>query len=90
MGLGVGPYPNPCAALSECGQVDVPVLVLANRQDPLHPFALAQELARQFRQADFVEVTAKSVSRERHRADVQAALTAYLARMLGSSHGSGR
>jgi pimeloyl-ACP methyl ester carboxylesterase len=79
------PLDRPCADLAACAAIDVPVLVLANRQDPLHPFALAQELAGQFKQPEFVEVTAKSVSRERHRADVQTALNAYLARMIGSS-----
>jgi pimeloyl-ACP methyl ester carboxylesterase len=83
------PLDRPCADPAACGQVDVPVLVLANRQDPLHPFALAQELARHFKQAEFAEVAAKSVSRERHRADVQAALAVYLARVLGSSYGNG-
>jgi len=79
------PLDRPCADLGACAAIDVPVLVLANRQDPLHPFALAQALAQHFRHAEFVEVTAKSVSRKRHRADVQGALVVYLAQMLGSS-----
>ena len=52
----------------------LPVLLLANRQDPIHPY----DLAHFFPAPQVVEVTAKSVSKERYRADLQAALDAFL------------
>ena len=51
--------------------ISVPTLVMANRQDPIHPFAYGETLARIIPGAEFRELTPKSVSVERHAADVQ-------------------
>jgi pimeloyl-ACP methyl ester carboxylesterase len=72
------PLDGPCTDLAACARLALPVLVLASRQDPIHPYDLAQRLARSFIASQVVEVTAKSVSRERYRADVQAALQSFL------------
>ncbi len=58
--------------------IKVPVLVLANRQDPIHPFEFGQTLAREIPHAEFREVTSKSVSVERYARDVQRFLTGFL------------
>jgi pimeloyl-ACP methyl ester carboxylesterase len=68
--------------------VRVPTLVLGNRLDPVHPFDYADELARAIPGAELREITSKSVSVERHNADVQRCLDEYLSRhfaMGGSS-----
>lgn len=72
------PLDCPCIDLTACQRLALPVLLLANRQDPIHPYDLAQRLAQFFIAPQVVEVTAKSVSKERYRADMQAALEAFL------------
>lgn len=79
------PLDCPLTDLDDCREWMASVLVLGNRQDPIHPFELAEHLATYFRRANFIEVTAKSVSREAHRGDVQAALAAFLAEFAGHS-----
>jgi pimeloyl-ACP methyl ester carboxylesterase len=39
------PLDCPCPDLTACQRLALPVLVLANRQDPIHPYDLAQRLA---------------------------------------------
>ncbi len=73
------PLDRPCGELRACAAVAAPVLVLATHQDPIHPFDLAWRLAASFAHAQVAEVTSKSVDRERHRTDVQAAIDAFLA-----------
>lgn len=63
--------------------ISVPTLVLANRQDPIHPFEYGETLARIIPGAEFRELTPKSVSLERHGADVQRALEEFLSRSFG-------
>jgi pimeloyl-ACP methyl ester carboxylesterase len=58
----------------------LPTLVLGNRQDPVHPFAYAEELARSIPNAEFTEITSKSISLQRHNEDVQQALDDFLRR----------
>jgi len=51
--------------------IRVPTLVLANRQDPIHPFEYGEILAAAIPGAELKEITSKSVSIERHGIDVQ-------------------
>ncbi len=55
----------------EWASIDVPTLVLANRQDPIHPFEYGEILARTIPGAESHELTPKSVSLERYGMDVQ-------------------
>ena len=59
-------------------RICVPTLVLANQQDPVHPFDFGQTLAETIPGAQLIEITPKSVSKEQHTADVQRALTDFL------------
>jgi pimeloyl-ACP methyl ester carboxylesterase len=61
-------------------KIDVPILVLANRQDPVHPWALAETMAKEFNNAELAELTPKSVSKELHAADVQRTIERFLER----------
>jgi len=54
--------------------------VLGNHQDPIHPCEFAEVLARTIPGAEFRELTPKSVSLERHAADVRRALGDFLRR----------
>lgn len=69
------PHPDRAA----WARLSMPVLVLGNRQDPIHPYEFATEMASAIPGARFEEITSKSVSIERHTADVQRALEAFLA-----------
>ncbi len=66
---------------SAWARLGVPTLVLGNRQDPIHPFEFATALAGSIPDARFVEITSKSVSLERHTADVQQAVAGFLAEL---------
>ena len=71
-------HDTPSRDRREWSAIRVPTLVLANRLDPIHPFEFGEELARRIPGAEFHEITAKSVSVERHGADVQARLESFL------------
>lgn len=60
--------------------ISVPTLVLANRQDPIHPFEYGETLARIIPGAQLRELTPKSVSLDRHAQDVQIDLEKFLKR----------
>src|SRR6516164_7923638 len=64
--------------LRQLEALDVPTLVLAHRQDPIHPFAYGRRLADAIRGARLVEVTARSVNRRQHAAEMQHNLAIFL------------
>ncbi len=72
------PNDRPLQRLDDLKVIDVPTLVLANREDPVHPFDLGQKLARAIPNAEFREVTSKTMSKEAHTADVQRFIEEFL------------
>ena len=72
------PVDAPNLNLEEWKSIRVPTLVLANRQDPIHLFEYGEILAKTIPAAEFYELTPKSVSLERHGADVQRFLEEFL------------
>jgi pimeloyl-ACP methyl ester carboxylesterase len=70
------PHPDRAA----WGAIRVPTLVLGNREDPIHPFEYAEELAGAIPGAALREIAPKSAGVERHAADVQRALEEFLVR----------
>jgi pimeloyl-ACP methyl ester carboxylesterase len=74
------PADRPLADLRAAAAIRVPTLVLAHRQDPIHRFAFGEALTRAIPRARLVELTPKSTARERHAAEVQSCLDAFLAR----------
>jgi pimeloyl-ACP methyl ester carboxylesterase len=79
------PTDTPNRDAAELRVIAVPTLVLANRQDVIHPFAYGEALAEAIRGAELHELTPKSVSKERHGEDVQRFVGDFLVR-----HFSGR
>jgi len=63
-------------------RIQVPTLVIANRQDEIHPFEFGEVLAREIPRAQLVEVTGKSISKERHVEEVRRAISAFLVKRL--------
>jgi pimeloyl-ACP methyl ester carboxylesterase len=69
---------RPCDDLRQLGTIRVPTLVLANDQDPIHPLEFGPILAQAIPNAQFRQITSKSISVERHERDVQEALEQFL------------
>jgi pimeloyl-ACP methyl ester carboxylesterase len=72
------PLDAPNLDRQEWKKITVPTLVLANRQDPVHPFEYGEILASEIPGAEFREITAKSVSKDRHARDVQSCIETFL------------
>lgn len=72
------PHDAAIKSLSRLSSIHIPVIVMANRQDPIHPFAMGTALAEAIPGAEFHEITPKSVCRESHADDVQRNLTHFL------------
>ncbi len=65
------PQDTPCRDRAAWGSISIPTLVLANRQDPVHPVEYGEVLASAIPAAEFREITAKSVDVTRHNDDVR-------------------
>jgi pimeloyl-ACP methyl ester carboxylesterase len=69
----------PCSDSAEYGNLKIPTLILGNRQDPIHPWPLAETLSDVIPGASLREITPKSVSLECHATDVQQAIDEFFA-----------
>jgi pimeloyl-ACP methyl ester carboxylesterase len=78
------PADRPLADPRAAEAIRGPALVLAHRQDPVHRFGFGERLARAIPGAMLVKLTPKSISRERHAAEVQGCLEAFLSRVEAS------
>jgi len=63
---------------AEWRRIAVPTLVLANRQDPIHPYEFGVELAREIPNAEFAELTPKSSDLQKYTAELRAQVTRFL------------
>jgi pimeloyl-ACP methyl ester carboxylesterase len=64
----------------EFRKVNVPTLVLANRQDPIHDYEFGLHTAQKIENSEFQEITPKSNSVERHVDDVNRHICGFLCR----------
>jgi pimeloyl-ACP methyl ester carboxylesterase len=72
------PRDRPIADLRDAAAIDVPTLVLAHHQDPIHRFEFGAALAHAIPGARLEELTPKSINREHHAAEVQHFLAAFV------------
>ncbi|HEY0603597.1 MAG TPA: alpha/beta hydrolase [Herpetosiphonaceae bacterium] len=72
------PQTSPIPDMAALASITVPALVLANRQDPVHPFEYGEILARALPQAELKELTSKSVSVEQHLQQTQRYIEQFL------------
>ena len=77
------PNDAPNRSAKEWAAIQAPTLVLATRQDPIHPFEYGEKLARAIPSAVFMELTPKSVSQERYRLETRAAIDDFLQANFG-------
>ena len=73
---------RPCPDRALYRKILVTTLIVGNRRDPIHPWALAEELSGLIPGALLREVTPKSASLDRHAADVRQAINEFLTRRL--------
>ncbi len=76
------PLTAPFHDFDELHRFTQPVLVLANRRDPIHPYEYGVTLADAFPAAIFREITPKSDDKARHTVDVQHYLQEFLLSLL--------
>lgn len=79
------PHDTPSHDRRAWAAITMPALVLANRQDPIHPFEYGAIIAQALPHAEFRELTSKSVSPERHAQETQAFIAAFLKRQASRS-----
>jgi len=72
------PASAPLNSLEELRTLDLPSLVLANRNDPIHPFELAEVLAKKLPGAHFQEFPSKSESLAEHYRQFRRLVVAFL------------
>lgn len=72
------PHDAPCDDRQLWRTLSVPALVLANHQDPIHPWEFADTFATLIPGATLREITSKSVSLDRHAADLRRHLGEFL------------
>lgn len=72
------PRDAPSHDRQEWKAIAVPTLVLANRQDPIHPFAYGEAIAQLIPHAELRELTPKSTDPERHARETQEFIQSFL------------
>lgn len=74
------PLDRPNANREQWRSIQVPTLILANRQDPIHPFEYGQIMSQFIPKSEFREITSKSASPSQHARDVQQSLEEFFRR----------
>lgn len=69
---------GPDVSEQDAAALAIPTLVVGNEMDAIHPLLIAQELAAKIPDAVFRQVTPKARDTDRHFAEVQAAIAAFL------------
>jgi pimeloyl-ACP methyl ester carboxylesterase len=70
---------HPGVIKAQVAALRLPCLIIGNDIDTIHPMACAETLAETIPHARLLRVTPKSVARDRHQAEIRAAVAAYLA-----------
>ncbi|TPI57053.1 MULTISPECIES: alpha/beta hydrolase [unclassified Mesorhizobium] len=69
---------GPGVSRGVAGSLAVPTLVIGSGTDLVHPLAIARELAKTILNAIFTEVTPKATDKDRHFAEIRAAIGGFL------------
>ena len=68
----------PIPMMLDLEKVSVPCLIIANHEDPLHPYELAEEIAEYFPETEVQEVVSRYVDDGTHREEVRALVAVFL------------
>jgi len=74
------PADSPCPPFPDWASLDIPALILACREDPVHPYELGEQLAARLPRAEFQEITPKSRSLRGYTNDLRGAINSFFAR----------
>lgn len=72
------PLQQPLKKMEELQRLQIPVLVLANQQDPVHPYTYGEAYASYLKNGYFYQVAPKPVDGKRHKEDVNRLVRAFL------------
>lgn len=72
------PADQPSDDRSEWKRITMPALIMANKSDPVHPFEYGLEYAAAIAQAEFKELTPKSINEEQHNKEVRENINAFI------------
>jgi pimeloyl-ACP methyl ester carboxylesterase len=84
------PNDVPAPDIASWKKVDFPTLVLACRNDLLHPFEYGQVLAREIPGARFAEITGKAISEQKHVEDVRREILQFIGEIEANSQSTSR
>jgi pimeloyl-ACP methyl ester carboxylesterase len=79
---------GPDVSEQDAGALAIPTLVIGNVLDAIHPLLMGRTLAAAIRGAVFRQVTPKASDKDRHFAEVQAAITAFLSSHFDIQNGA--
>jgi pimeloyl-ACP methyl ester carboxylesterase len=74
------PASVPVSSLARCQELQVPVLVVVNPRDPVHPDSIGQQLAAAIPHATLSRITSKAESETLHQTDLARTLNNFLER----------
>lgn len=68
----------PFESMTDLKAIDVPVLLIANEDDPLHPFAMAEQIHQSIGQSQLVKVVSRYLDNKGHRESVLKTVTKFI------------
>jgi pimeloyl-ACP methyl ester carboxylesterase len=77
------PASAPVGSLAKLREIRAPALVLGNRNDPIHPFEMAEALAAALPQARFEQIVSKSEDSIEHQRQFREAVQRFLSSLAG-------
>lgn len=72
---------DPQVSETDVSLLKMPCLIIANDNDAIHPIRRAQELANTISNSDYIEVTPKALSKERHQSEIRAEISKFLSQI---------
>lgn len=69
---------RPFESMLDLETIDIPVLIIANEEDPLHPNAMAEQMHQRIRQSRLVKVVSRYIDDNGHREAVQKTVTKFI------------
>lgn len=71
----------PITSMTDLNQLSHPTLVIANEDDPLHPYSFAVDIAERIPTARLEKVISRYINNEQHRAEVRSLVSSFLSHL---------
>jgi len=69
---------RPFIDLDLLGKIEQPCLIIANEDDPLHPFWMAEEICKKIQNSELKKVTSRYIDNELHQQEVRNLITTFI------------